>query len=232
MRFIIACLFCLTCFSSLSKDKKVLTLDYHQTNFISFEGDVGPRFGKTSINTGFIANNGSRVSYYPGYGIQGKLSFNYFNGLRWTYGVTYSIQSGSLNKEYENGSGVNIVEVVTPIVRFAPLLFHNNTCKINIGIGLDAVISNSLEVNAKIPEEVHAVYDFKKSFMPTLMIEYQAILGKHTGMRFGVSGHKLKNELSSFKFNNQTYDPSVAPSGMINHTVFNSDIYIGVFVFL
>lgn len=207
-------------------------MDDHKTNYISFEGDFGGRFGKTAVYTGFNAGDGSRVTYYPGTGIQGKLAVNYFHGLRWTYGLTYSIQSGGLDKLYDNGSGVNTVGVVTPIVRFAPFLFHKNTCKINIGIGLDAVVSNSLKVNADMLEEVNTVYEFKKSFGPTILLEYQATIGKRTGFRFGVSGHQLKNELESIKFNDQTYDALYGPSWLLDNTVFNSDVYIGIFVFL
>lgn len=232
MKQIFAFIFCLICFPSLSKDKKVLTLDDHKTNFISFEIDYGGRFGKTALNTGFYAENGSPVTFYPGSGIQGQLSVNYFHGLRWTYGVSYSIQSGSLNKVYDNGSGSNTVQIITPIIRYAPLLYHKNKCKVNIGIGLDAVISNSLEVNVKLPGELKTEYYFKKSFGPTVLLEYQAALSKHMGFRFGVSGHHLKSELTSFKFNNEVYDADYESSHIMKYSVINPNVYIGLYVFL
>jgi hypothetical protein len=220
------------CLNSYSKNRKVLTLDdYPSNNHISFEFAFGAGRSFTEVYTGFGVDNGSIATFFPSSGGLLKFSTNFFNDSRWSCGLSYAYQLGGLNNLYENGDGSNDRTILTPTIRFAPFLIKKG--KVNIGAGLNAVLSNTLEIEAKLPKEEQFVkYEFKKAYGPTFLIEYQENFNDWAGGRVGLSYNYLRYELSSMKYNNLDLILESAPYEMINHSAVSLDLYIAFYVFL
>lgn len=219
-------------FNGYSKDKKILTLDDHPgNNHFSFEIGIGGGKGFTTIDTGFEVDNGSIVTFFPGGGGLFRLSGNFFRGERWTFGLDVTSLIGGLNNEYENGTGDNISNILTPTIRYAPILIKKG--KINLGLGYNYVFSNYLEITAKLPRETQtARYNFKKSSGPSFMIEYQEHFNKWSGARVGLNTAYMNYELSSIKFNNTEININAAPLDMMEHSAISLGLYLGIYVFL
>lgn len=215
-----------------SKNKKILTLDDHPANnHFSFELGIGGGKGFTTIDTGFEVDNGSIVTFFPGGGGLFRASGNFFRGERWTFGLDLTYLIGGLNNEYENGTGDNVSNILTPTIRYAPILFNKG--KINLGLGYNYVFSNYLEITAKLPNTTQSArYNFKKSSGPSIMIEYQEHFNKWSGARVGLNTTYMNYKLSSIIFNNIEINKNAAPLDMMEHSSISLGLYLGIYVFL
>lgn len=232
MKFFLIVFFNVFYFNSFSQKNRVFTLDDdYEPSYISFEFGLGGGRGFTTIDTGFEVDDGSMVTFLPSSGALFKFSANFFHKKRLTYGLSYSYQLGGLSNLYENGDGDNTRKILTPTIRFAPFL--SNKGKFNLGVGLNMVLSNYLEVEAKLPTEtLFARYDFKRSYGPTVMAEYQEDLYKWAGWRIGLSYNYMHYELSSMKLNNVPLRFIAAPYDMIEHSASSVDYYVAFYVYL
>lgn len=217
---------------SNSKEYKVLTLDDPSRNHhFSFELNLGGGQGYKEIYTGFDVDDGSIAVFFPGGGMLAGCAFNFFHGSRLQYGLSYQFQSGGLNLVYENASGDNNRKVFIPTLRFAPVVFEKS--KINIGAGMNIVISNYLKITAEQPGETQeALYSFKNNVGPNYFLEYQQNVNKWSGGRIGLSYSRWRYELDSFEFNNTPVNISYAPYEMQNSRSGSIHLYFGLYVYL
>lgn len=223
MKIFLIVVFTVFFFTAFSQKNRVFTLDDdYDPSYISFEFGMGGGKSFTTIDTGFEVDNGTMVTFFPSSGALFRFSANFFHKVRWTYGLSYSYQFGGLNNLYENGDGDNTRKIITPTIRFAPFLIKKG--KINLGLGLNMVFSNYLKVNAKLPTEtLFARYDFKRSYGPTVMAEYQEDINKWAGGRIGLSYNYMHYELSSFELNNIPLNLTAAPYDMMEHSAASID---------
>lgn len=218
--------------NAFSKDYKVLTLDDHSSNnHFSFELNLGGGQGFKEIYTGFVVDDGSIAVFFPGGGLLAGCAFNFFHGNRLQYGLSYQFQSGGLNQIYENATDANNRNVLIPTIRFAPVVFGK--AKINVGAGINLVISNHLKITAELPGEIQEVlYTFKNNVGPNFFLEYQQNYNKWSGWRIGLTHSRWEYELDSFNYNNIPVDINYAPYEMQYSKAGSIHLYFGVYVYI